>query len=529
MSEKDASLTPAAGEDEAVATESAEVAEGSTHDHDHDEHDHDHDHGHDHDHDHGHGHGHGHHHGHDHDHDQEHEEEIEFVEDPQFELDYKGECRYEVKVVVPAANGKQQTDKLLGELQHEAELPGFRRGRAPRKLLENKFGKAVRDDAAGKLADAAFRKLIKEHELRPLSMPEIDGLEAAKEKGEDSALELTFKFEVMPRCELGDYKGLAVTRPVMKVEQADIDKTIENMRRRLSTYETITDDSAKEGDQIIIDFRGTIEGEEFTGGKAENYPYVLGSKRFFEQFETALTGASTGDSLSTEVPFPEDYSNQSLAGKTAQFEITVHEIKRLKLPDVNEDFAKEIGYDSLEEMHAKVASDLRENVKGRSENLARRNALDQVIENSSYEIPQTLLKQMAEGQYRDAVQRLLQMRVPYSAIQEREAELRADADKEALIEIKRYITISSIAKAEDLEVTDVDFEREAAQIHQETGVELATVNRYLASDDQRDTYENQILTRKALDIVMEHASVTDEEVTEEELEKADAENAPENE
>lgn len=508
MSEKVDSPAPENGEDTAVATKAAE----EQHDH---EHAHQHDHGHDHEHHHDHEHD------HHHDHDHEHEEEFEFVEDPQFEVDYKGDCAYEVKVTVPAANEKAQSEKLFDELQHDAQVPGFRKGRAPRRLIENKFGKVIRSETTDKLVSAAFRKLVTDQELRPLRLPDIDGIEEAKDRPDDQPLEFTLKFEVMPRCVLGDYKNLDVKRPVMKVADADVQKAIENMRRRQSTYESVVDAAAQEGDQVIIDFRGTVDGEEFPGGKADQYPYILGSKRFFEDFEKALVGATPGQDLKATVKFPEEYGNKTIAGKDVEFSIKVHEIKRLKLPEIDDAFVKEFGYESVDEMKGKIAENLRGSYSNRSDEIARQNALEAIIERSTYELPKSLLQRMAADAYENQYRRLMQMRVPHSQITARETEMRADAEATALREIKSFVTIGELVKAEGIAVSDADFEKEAEQIQRATGVDMATVMRYLAEEEQRDSHENQILTRKALDAVMSYATVTDEEVTQEELEKTD--------
>jgi len=236
------------------------------------------------------------------------EEELQFAEEPQFEVEYKGDCAYAVKCSIAAVNEKAQAAEMLDELQDEAQLPGFRRGRAPRRLIENKFSKIVRGEAAQKLVSAAFKKLIATQALKPIHLPDIDGLEKLKERAPEAPIECTFKFEVMPRCELGQYRGIEVERPVLKVTDADVGRVLDSMRDRFAVYEA-SKKAAAEGDQVIIDFKGLIEGKEFAGGSAENYPYILGSKRFFAQFEEVLKGAKTGAELSCDVPFPADYSN----------------------------------------------------------------------------------------------------------------------------------------------------------------------------------------------------------------------------
>ena len=473
------------------------------------DHDHDHDHGHDHDHDHDHGHGHHH----------DHEEAFEFVEEPVFEVEYKGECAYEVKASVAPANEKKQKGELLNKLQEEAELPGFRRGRAPRWLLENKFGKAVRGDATEKLVTAAFQKLIKDQKLKPLQSPDVEGLEEALDRPDDAPLTFTLKFEVAPRCELGKYRGLEVERPVRKVADADIEGVLMRMRERFALYATLADGAAQEGDQVIIDFKGTVDGVEFAGGSAENYPYILGSKRFFPEFEAALVGIKAGGETTCVVNFPGDYSSAQLAGKAADFTIKVSEIKRKEMPALDEEFAKMAGSESVQAMREKVAGDLAKRSEADSQQAAEYHALTKIIEDTSFEMPKSLIEEVSKEYYEQELKRLRELRVPGAEVEKMDEEIRARTREDALRYIKSFVVLNEIGEAEGVEVTDEDFEKEAEAIMTRTGMAMDVVNRYLQQEDQRDEYATRIYRQKAMAVVMEHAVITDKEVSEEELEK----------
>ncbi len=451
------------------------------------------------------------------------EEEFEFVEDPSFTVDYKGDCAYEVKTTIPAANEAKQTVELFDELEAEAELPGFRKGKAPRKLLEKKFSKAVRADATEKLVGAAFKKLIKDEDLHPIDLPDIDGLEDNMERADDAPMELTFSFEVAPRCQLGDYKGIAVERPVLKIADEDVQKALDDMRGRYALYETLESGAAEEGDQVIIDFKGTIDGEEFAGGAAENYPYILGSKRFFPEFEAALQGAESGAELSCEVPFPEDYPSKEVAGRTATFAIKVAEIKRKKLPELNDEFAEQAGAGNLAALRADIEKQLQEGASAQSDRIAENNAIKTIVEASTFELPKSLVQSSANEYYNQEIRRLMSLRVPQSEIEERDEEIKKEAEENALRNIKGYVAVSEIGKAEDIEVTDADFEKEAEAIQGRTGMDMEVIGRFLAQEEQRDEYFNRIFRTKALAVVMENAKVTEKEVTQEELEQDDEE------
>ncbi len=476
-------------------------------------------------HEHDHGHDHGHHHDHGHDHDHDHEAEFEFVEAPVFEVEYKGECAYEVKATVAPANEKKQKSELLDKLQEDAELPGFRRGRAPRGLLEKKFGKAVRGDATEKLVSAAFQKLIKDQKLKPIQAPQIDGLEDVLDRPEDQPLTFTLKFEVAPRCELGKYRGLAVERPVRKISEEDIENVLLHTRERFALYEPLADGEAQDGDQVIIDFKGMVDGVEFAGGSAESYPYILGSKRFFPEFEAALVGMKPGAETTCVVNFPEDYSNAQLAGKAANFTIKVSELKRKQVPALDDEFAKMAGAESVAALREKVAGDLSKRTEADSQQAAEYHALTQIIGDTSFEMPKSLIDEVSKEYYEQELKRLRELRVPGSEVEKMDEEIKARTREDALRYIKTFVVLNEIGEAEGVEVTDEDFEKEAEAIVSRTGMGMEVVNRYLQQEDQRDEYATRIYRQKALAVVMQHAIVTDKEVTEEELQK-EAANAP---
>lgn len=461
-------------------------------------------------------------HDHDHEHEHEHEkDEFEFVEVPVFDIEYKGNCAYEVKVSIAPANEKKQAEEVLENLQSEADVPGFRRGRVPRKLLERKFGKAVRDEVTEKLTSAAFHKLVKDHDLKPLSLPKVEGLDTAKDRADDAPLEMVFKFEVMPRVTLCDFKGLEIERPVVTIDESDIDEAAMNIRRRFSLYETVVDAEAADGDQVIIGFQGTIDGSEFAGNKAENYPYILGTKRFFPEFEAVLQGQKAGAEVECDVAFPADYRASDVAGKTAHFTIKIHEIKRRQLPEMTDEFAAQAGYESVADMRAKIAADLRAGSGAQSDSIAESNAMEKIIAGSTFELPESLLESVSRDSYEQELRRLREMRVPAAEAEEREEELRKSARERAELELKEFVVLREISRAEKLQVTEADFEREAEAISRRTGAELKAVTGVLQGEEYRDEYTDRILRRKALELVIQNAKIVEKEIPREEGEEGD--------
>ena len=494
------------------AVEAAPAAEAAhDHDHGHDHHDHDHDHDHDH----------GHHHHHDHDH--AHEDEFEFVDEPNFEIDYKGDCLYEVKASVPASNEKKQAEKVLDDVVRDADVPGFRRGKAPRKLVERRLGKAIRSEVTGKIVDATFKKLIKDKDMKPLALPNVEGLEKEAERATGEPLTFSLKFEVLPKVDLGKYRGVKIERPVVIIDDKDVVEAIDGLRERQASFEAY-DGAAKDGDQVVIDFSGKIDGEEFNGGSAQNYPYILGSKRFFAEFEKALVGTKTGKEVTTDVTFPEDYSAKHIAGKTATFTIKIQEVKRKQLPELTDEFAKGMSYESVEDMKQKIADELRQSCEAQSNRVAEQRALDIVVEAGTFELPKTMIDSVTRDVLEDEYRRLLQMRIPAGDIDARVEDMEKAARETAVRDIKRLLVLNEIGEAEGVEVTEDDFEQELADMSARTGVEMGTVERYMQKANVRSKFESRIFRAKSLAVLMEHVIIENKEVPREELEEHQADN-----
>lgn len=459
----------------------------------------------------------------DHDHDHDEEGEFSFVEDPVFDIQYKGDCAYEVAVTIPVANISEKSRELFDELKREAEVPGFRRGRAPRNLIEKKFSKTVRGEVESQLIGAAFKKLIKDTELAPLDMPDTEGLEALKDRPADEPMKFTLKFEVVPKVTLKDYKGVAVERPVVAVTDDMIDKAVEDLRERYAVFEAVPDAVAESGDHLVLDFEGTVEGKAFPGGSAKNYPYILGTKRFFPEFEEVLAGAKPGAKLSCSVTMPDNTPNDAIRGKKADFSIQIKEIRRRQKPEVDDAFAKQARFDSVADMREKLAESMKESLAERCWSIAADRALDTIVAQAEFELPQSMRKSIADGIFESEVAELRSRRVNAQEIEKHEPEMRKRADEQADLEIKRTVILNEIGRLENLEVTEEDFDREVDSIARRAGVDSDTVVNYMDKESNRSRTEGRLFRAKAREFIMEHAVVTNKETPLDELLNAEAE------
>ncbi|MCX8065008.1 MAG: trigger factor [Candidatus Hydrogenedentes bacterium] len=453
-----------------------------------------------------------------HKHSAENEEEFKFEQAPTFEVEYKGECLYQAKISIPAVNSKVETAKYLEKLKEEATIRGFRKGKAPMWLLENKFGKAAKKEVREKLISEAWKKLIEENKFKLFSTPRFEGIDDIEEIPEDQDIHCVVNFEVAPKCELGKYRNLELERVIFEPNENIINERLEALRTRYSIYESVSNTEAQENDQVIIDFNGTIDGQAFQGGTATNYPYILGSNRFFGKFDEALMGSKVGDIKTCEVEFPEDYSNKSLAGKKAIFEIKVKDIKRKQLPELNDEFAKQLGSETLDELKQKIKKELENSILQESNRKLEQDAILKITENSTFEIPKSFIEEVTKGYIEDEINKLRQMRIPNSEIEKQREKLEQDAHEKALRMIKWFTVVHEIAEAEGIEVTEEDYENEAQNIQRGTGIDLDTIKSYIQNQGKGDVTDT-IIRKKVLQLIINNAKITDRVVTQEEWEK----------
>jgi len=435
------------------------------------------------------------------------EEGFEWKEPPAFDINHKEDCLCEVKITIPVANITSALNDVYEEMNDGVQVPGFRRGKAPRKLLEKRLGKYARSTVAERLAEAASQKLVREQHVKPISKVEVEGLEDTENLPEDKDLVYTVRFETAGKCELADYTAIELEKPEFQVEQDDIDKTIENMRLRFGRYEPLTEGAAQDGDQVIIDFEGTIGGEPFEGNSAENYPYILGTHRFHENMETAMKGATAGTETQAEVPFPEDYPEKSLAGKTADFKIKINEIKRRVLPELNDEFAKKVGHETVAELQESVRQRIGESTDSHMKEMLRDQALKKLVDASTFVLPKGQTRQFIEGEYNSIVERMAQQHVPGDEIEAKKDEIDKAAEERGLFAIKSMYVINAVCEKEGIEVTEEDFETYARHLASGDEQQFELMKQYLAEEDVRSASAYRILTDKAMDAIVAKASI----------------------
>jgi len=409
-------------------------------------------------------------------------------------------------IEVPAEEFEKACEKVYQKQKSRIQIPGFRKGKAPRKMIENMYGKEVfYEDAANELIPEAYEKAYDECGEEITSVPEIDviQLEAGK------PFIFTALVALKPEVKLGKYKGVSVEETEVVVTEEDITAEIDKQRKSNARTVTVEDRAVKNGDITALDFEGFCDGVPFDGGKGENFPLTIGSGQFIPGFEEQLIGAELNKEVEINVTFPEDYQAENLAGKPAVFKCTVKEIKEEVLPELDDEFASEVSeFDTLEEYKADVKKNLEEKKAREARELKSSAALTAVVAASEIDIPAPMLateqRQMAD-QYMQRLQAQgisMDMYTKYTGVT-REGmieQYKAQAEEK----IKSRLCMEAVAEAEKMEVTEEDFEQECSAMATVYQLEIEKVKEMLGEEGKKNVMKD-ILVQKALDFVTDNA------------------------
>ncbi len=385
-------------------------------------------------------------------------------------------------------------------------IQGFRRGKAPRAIIERFYGKEVfYEDAVNIVLPDAYDKAIEEQNIEAVAQPEIDVKDISAEAG----VVFTAKVAVKPEFELGEYKGVKVKKVTHKTTEKEINAEIDRIRERNARLVTVEDRPAQKDDTVVIDYEGFADGVAFDGGKGEGYELKLGSGQFIPGFEDQLIGANAGDDVTVKVTFPEVYHSEELKGKDAEFKVKVHAIKMQELPELDDEFAKDVSeFDTFEEFKADITNKLKESNKNRSKQEFENNVLEAVATATEIDIPQAMIDTNVENSIRDfAMQMQYQgidlnqyMQMTGMTIDALKAQFLPDAEKK----VKMSLILEKVAKVENIEVTDEEVEAEFKNIADVNKMKLEDVKKYLKAEDLK---ENK-LVEKTVKFLVENADTS---------------------
>ena len=404
-------------------------------------------------------------------------------------------------IEVGAAEFEAAVEKAYQKMRRKINVPGFRPGKAPRKMIERMYGAEVFFEEAINIAfPEAYEAAVEQEKLQVVGYPAVEMVGEVTKDG------FTFKATapVYPEVTLGEYKDLKAEKPEVKVTAADVDERLKTLADR-NTRLVSVDREAKSGDTAVIDFEGFLNGKPFEGGKGENHNLELGSGSFVPGFEDQVIGMKAGEEKDINITFPENY-HEDLAGKAVVFKVKVHEVKEKEVPEMDDEFAKDVSeFDTLKELKADLKKKITEERQKDADRAFEENLMNQVAENITADIPDVMVENQAR-QYLDNFKAQISRQFPYEEYKKMtgmdDEKLLADAREPALRQVKMDLAVAAIIKAENIEASDEDVEAEYKKMAEQFGMDVDMVKKYLVKEQVQD----QLLSQKAVAVVVDSAT-----------------------
>ena len=413
--------------------------------------------------------------------------------------------KYEVEVSVTAEQFEEAVQKAYLRRKNKVAIPGFRKGKAPRKMIEKLYGEAFfYEDAVNALIPTYVADAMDEAKLFPVVRPEIDVTSLGKDTG------VVFKVTAIckPEVEISDYKGIEVAKTVNAVTDEDVENELKRLQERQGRLVTVEGRAVENGDTTVIDFEGFIDGKPFEGGKEDKYELKIGSGYFIPGFEEQIIGHNPGDEFTVNVTFPENYQMEDVAGKPAEFRVKLHEIKTVELPEIDDEFVKDVSeFDTLDELKADIKKKAEERAAKAADREAENKLFDAVIEKMTAEIPNEMYENKIDEMVRDFEMRLsqqgltLDLYLSYTGMAK--DAFRKTFEENAQKQVKLRLALEKIAELENIEVSDADAEEEIKKIADPYRITVEQVKQIISVESVREDLKVQ----KASDIVKESAKI----------------------
>ena len=432
-----------------------------------------------------------------------------------------------IAIEIEKAEFEVALNKAYAKCRKNIMIPGFRKGKAPRKMVESMYGPTVfYEDAVNEIFPEIYEKAVTEQGLKAVGAPSVVDMDTT----EEGNVALTVSTALYPEVTLGEYKGIEVAKNAVSVGKADVDAELNRMAERNSRIETV-EREAKNGDTVVIDFEGFVDGKAFEGGKAEKYNLHLGTGAFIPGFEDQLVGTKAGDEKAVEVTFPEDYNSKELAGKAATFQCKVHEVKETIKPELDDEFAKDVSeFDTLADLKKDIKARLTKTRQEESDRAFEDAAVDAAAKNMTVEIPACMIDEQVDRQMEQFGYQLQMQGMKmedYAKMMGGNVDgLRQSLRPMAEQTVRTSLLLEAVAEAEKIEVLDEEVEEELKKMADQYQMELEKVKAAVSADSVRE----ELKTRKAAKFIAENAKAVEEkpakETTKKKPAEAPAEEAP---
>lgn len=426
-------------------------------------------------------------------------------------------------IEVPADEFDKAIQSVYNREKRNISIPGFRKGKVPRNLIEKMYGKNIFcEDAANDILPGTYADAVEESGLEVVSRPKLTIVKM--ENGEPFVIEA--EVAVKPEVKLGAYTGVEVTKIDTSATEEEINKEIDSERERNARTVSVEDRPVQDKDTVVIDYKGTIDGKEFEGGSAENYSLVIGSKSFIPGFEDQLIGKESGAETEVNVTFPDDYQAEDLAGKAAVFAVKIHEIKTKVVPEFDLDFVQDVSeFDTIDE----YKEDVRKKLETRKQNSAKAQqqdeAIEKIVENSEMDIPDAMIDSQCEDTIDNFSRQLRQQGISMDQYMQYTGttmdSLKEQVRPDAVSGIEKSLVLDQIVKEEKFEVTDEELEAEIEKMAKMYQMEVDDVKKYL-SDSDKESIKDDLLQQKAVEYVFDHVKFVEKAEEPAEEEKAES-------
>ncbi len=414
-------------------------------------------------------------------------------------------CKRNLAVEVPADEVNQEIDKIARDYAHKAKVPGFRPGKVPLTIIRQRFGSELRQEATQKIIERTWRDALEEHNFRPLEQPVVQEVDAKP----GQPLKFTVTFEVLPHLEVKDYKGVETKLPSSEMTEEKVNQALENLREQRAEFVPVDGEEAGDGHYLTLTVDGQFDGE----GKPiheEDVTLIVGHAQTNAEFSNNLRGTRAGETRAFEISYPENHHRKQFAGKKVQYTVLVKDIKEKHLPELGDDFAKDLGSESLEALQLKVREELVTQAKKNAEKKAREALLDSIVERQTIEIPDCMVQNELEayiGRFTNSL--------TYQGIDVNQASIdwKKMLDEErphAEQTVRRSILLDAIARQEGIEVTNEEIESELQKLAEGTNKSAAAWRAQLEKEDHIQGFEQHLRRNKALDFIYRNANISEE-------------------
>ena len=409
-------------------------------------------------------------------------------------------------IEVPASEFEKALQSAYNKQKKSISVPGFRKGKVPRQMVEKMYGPEIfYEDAANELIPTAYEEELKNCDLEIVSRPTVDIVQI--KKGENFIF--TAEVAVKPEVTLGEYKGMEVDKTSTRVTQKEVEAKIKEEAEKNARTVTVEGRPVQDGDEVILDFEGFVDGEAFEGGKGENYPLTIGSGSFIPGFEEQLVGAEAEKEVEVKVTFPEEYHAEELKGKEAVFKCTVHEIKEKQIPEIDDEFAAEVSeFDTLDEYKADVKAKIKEQKENEGKQKKEDQAVEKAVANAEMEIPEAMIDEQVRQMVNEFAQNMQYQGISFEqycqitgmTLEKVQEETRPQAVKR----IETRLVLEAIAKAENIEVTEERLDEEIKKMAESYNMEADKLKELMGEEEKKQMMED-IAVQDAVTFLVENA------------------------